>query len=83
MAWKSRWCWDRPRLGRITAPTLLIGGGPDSQVRQDKLADAASRIPRGQLVTIPAGHYVHNNRPARFTTAVLDWLRGAGRCRRL
>jgi 3-oxoadipate enol-lactonase len=61
-------------LGMITAPTLLIGGGPDSHIRQDKLAEAAARIPRCDLVTIPAGHYVHTNRPAEFADAVLSWL---------
>ena len=55
------------------------GDALDSQVRQEKQADAASPIPRGQLVTIAGGHYVHSNRPAEFTAAVLDWLRGAGR----
>lgn len=64
--------WDG--LAAITAPTLLIGGGPDSHIRQDKLAEAAERIPRCDLVTIPAGHDVHTARPAEFTAAVLSWL---------
>jgi 3-oxoadipate enol-lactonase len=62
-------------LGTITAPTLLIGGGPESHVRQDKLADAAARIPHCDLVTIPAGHNVHATRPVEFAAAVLTWLR--------
>jgi 3-oxoadipate enol-lactonase len=61
-------------LPMITAPTLLIGGGPDSHVSQDKLAEAAARIPHSELVTIPAGHQVHVSRPAEFTRAVLSWL---------
>ena len=62
-------------LGAITAPTLLIAGGPESHVRQDKLADAAARIPHCDLVTIPAGHNVHATRPVEFAAAVLTWLR--------
>lgn len=65
--------WER--LSDITAPTLLIGGGPASHIPQDKLGAAAARIPRGQLITIPAGHDVHDTRPAEFATAVLGWLR--------
>jgi 3-oxoadipate enol-lactonase len=50
-------------LVAITAPTLLIGGGPESHIPQDKLAAVAARIPRCDLVTIPAGHHVHAGRP--------------------
>ncbi len=61
-------------LPSITAPTLIVGGGPDSHVPQDKLAEAAGLIPRCDLVTIPAGHYVHTARPEEFAGAVLGWL---------
>ena len=64
--------WDG--LAAITAPTLLIGGGPASHIPQGKLAAAAARIPRCDLVTIPAGHLVHAERPAEFASVVLDWL---------
>jgi len=65
--------WDG--LGAITAPTLLIGGGPESHIPQDRLVAVAARIPRCDLVTIPAGHHVHEARPAEFAEAVLGWLR--------
>ncbi len=64
--------WDG--LAAITAQTLLIGGGPDSYVRQDKIAEAAARIPRCELVTIPAGHLVHKIRTQEFINAVTAWL---------
>jgi pimeloyl-ACP methyl ester carboxylesterase len=64
--------WDG--LGTITAPTLLIGGGPESHIPQDKLVEVAARIPRCDLVTIPAGHHVHEARPSEFADAVLSWL---------
>jgi 3-oxoadipate enol-lactonase len=66
--------WDG--LSAITAATLLIGGGTDSHIPQDKLALAAARIPRCDLITIPAGHLVHAAQPAEFATAVLTWLSG-------
>jgi pimeloyl-ACP methyl ester carboxylesterase len=62
-------------LSRITAPTLIVGGGPDSHIPQERLADAVDRLPHGELVTITAGHYVHNRRPAEFIAAVQNWLR--------
>jgi len=65
--------WDG--LREITAPTLLIGGGPKSHIPQDKLAEAAARIPRCTLLTIPAGHDIHTARPAQFADTVLGWLR--------
>lgn len=64
--------WDS--LATITAPTLLIGGGPESHVDQDMLAAAATRIPKCDLVTITAGHLVHANRPAEFARVVLSWI---------
>jgi 3-oxoadipate enol-lactonase len=66
--------WEQ--LETITAPALLIGGGTDSSIPQDKIAEAADRIPTCALVTIPAGHHVHTGQPAAFTRAVLDWLDG-------
>ena len=63
-------------LRTITAPTLLVGGGPDSHIPQDKLAETAALIPRCDLVTIPAGHDVHTARPEEFGDAVLSWLAG-------
>jgi 3-oxoadipate enol-lactonase len=64
--------WDG--LADIAAPTLLIGGGPRSHISQEKLAEAAARIPRCDLVTIDVGHFVHAEEPAEFTGALLGWL---------
>lgn len=61
-------------LAAISAPTLLIGGGPESHIPQDRLAAVAARIPCCELVTIPAGHLVHEARPSEFADAVLGWL---------
>ncbi|MEJ7706137.1 MAG: alpha/beta hydrolase [Nocardioidaceae bacterium] len=64
--------WDS--LCAITAPTLLIGGGPDSHIPQDKLVAVAARIPSCDMVTISAGHHVHAARPSEFADVVLNWL---------
>jgi 3-oxoadipate enol-lactonase len=62
------------RLPGITAPTLIIAGGPDSHIPQDKIAEAAARVPDCAMVTIPVGHGVHEARPAEFVAAVTDFL---------
>ncbi|PZT73476.1 MULTISPECIES: alpha/beta fold hydrolase [unclassified Streptomyces] len=57
-------------LGAITAPTLVIGGGPRSQIRQEGMAALARRIPGARLVTLDAGHLVHTERPEEFLAAL-------------
>jgi len=64
--------WDR--LPSIIAPTLLVAGGPDSHIPQEKLQAAADRIPHCSVVTISAGHHVHATCTADFVDAVLSWL---------
>jgi 3-oxoadipate enol-lactonase len=65
--------WDR--LSQISAPTLLIGGGPSSHIAPERLEDVASRVPQCTLVTIPAGHHVHATAPTEFVATVLEFLR--------
>lgn len=72
--------WDL--LDRITAPTLFVAGGPQSHIDQTKIAEAAGRIADATVVTIPAGHRVHEPRPREFVDAVLAWIdRRAGAAR--
>lgn len=61
-------------LAGITAPTLVVAGGPASHLRQDQLALTAGRIPGSRLVTIEAGHMVHDERPYEFLGVVRDFL---------
>jgi len=63
-------------LPDIEAPTLVIAGGPDSQVPQDRIADMAAAMPPATLITIDAGHLVHIMRPDDFVAAVADHLDG-------
>jgi pimeloyl-ACP methyl ester carboxylesterase len=61
-------------LARITAPTLVVAGGPDSHVSQAAVAELARRVPRARLVTIPVGHLVHRSAPEAFVAAVTAFL---------
>ncbi|MFG3280920.1 alpha/beta fold hydrolase [Streptomyces sp. NPDC048111] len=61
--------WRR-RFADITVPTLVVAGGPKSQIDQKQLAWMASRIPGARLVTIDAGHLVHTERPDAFLDAL-------------
>jgi pimeloyl-ACP methyl ester carboxylesterase len=62
------------RLPLITAPTLLITGGPTSHVPPRQLAEMAQLIPHCGVVTIPAGHRVHSRRPEQFLAAAVPFL---------
>jgi pimeloyl-ACP methyl ester carboxylesterase len=63
------------RLSRITAPALVIAGGPQSPIPQDRVAELARRIPGARSETIPAGHLIHAADPEAFTEMALKFLR--------
>jgi pimeloyl-ACP methyl ester carboxylesterase len=67
----SAW-WHQ--LAVITAPTLLISGGPRSHISAQRLAEVACTIQHARLVTIPVGHRVHSHDPQRFQAAVIPFL---------
>ena len=58
----------------IPAPTLVIAGGPSSSVPQDHVAELARTLPDGRLVTVDAGHLVHETRPDEFAQHLLTFL---------
>jgi 3-oxoadipate enol-lactonase len=64
--------WDR--ISKITVPTLIIAGGPDSHVPQDRIAAVAQRIPDCRVLTIPVGHRVHTTAPDDFIAALRPFL---------
>lgn len=64
--------WDG--MARITAPTLLIGGGPASFIPQDQILVLAGLVPDARVVTIAAGHLVHRERPGEFLAVVEPFL---------
>ncbi|MBP2706859.1 alpha/beta hydrolase [Microbispora sp. RL4-1S] len=63
-------------LRRITAPALVVAGGPDSHIPQERTARMPEWIPDCRVVTIPAGHLVHAMAPGPFLDAVLAFLHG-------
>ncbi|MGK4584776.1 alpha/beta fold hydrolase [Kitasatospora sp. HPMI-4] len=65
------------RMAEIEVPTLVVAGGSRSHVPQDGIAELARRIPDCRIVTLEAGHMVHNTMPEEFTEVVLEFLRPA------
>jgi 3-oxoadipate enol-lactonase len=65
--------WEE--LGLISARTLIVSGGAASHLPDDRIAEVVRRIPTCDLVTIEAGHHVHEKEPSAFAEAVLRWLR--------
>ena len=65
------------QLNLIRAETLVLGGGPDSHIPQDRVAELARRIPRSRIETIRAGHLIHDTEPAAFTEIALKFLQRA------
>ncbi|KJK56701.1 alpha/beta fold hydrolase [Saccharothrix sp. ST-888] len=65
------------RMGRITVPTLVVAGGSRSHLPQDRIAELAWRLPDCRVVTVEAGHMVHNVLPDEFTRVVVAFLRPA------
>ncbi|MEW1955035.1 alpha/beta hydrolase [Terrabacter sp. NPDC080008] len=58
----------------ITAPTLVVWGGPSSPMPAEHVAQMAETVADGRLVRIDAGHLVHASQPAAFTAAVRGFL---------
>ncbi|MFB7588952.1 alpha/beta fold hydrolase [Streptomyces sp. NPDC056169] len=63
----------REGLPAITAPTLVLAGGPSSHVPQEHLSRLAERIPGARLVTIEAGHLIHASRRDEFLDALREF----------
>lgn len=63
-----------PGLADITAPTLLIGGGPTSSIPQSLLVEVAHLVPVCTLVTIDAGHNIRQSQPKEFSDVIDGWL---------
>lgn len=61
-------------VASVTAPTLVLGGGPSSFVPQQQVADLVHRLPDGRLVTLDTGHSVHETAPVLFAGHVLSFL---------
>ncbi|MCX5403259.1 alpha/beta fold hydrolase [Streptomyces sp. NBC_00335] len=61
-------------LSRITAPTLVVYGGPASHLAPASFDEVVRRIPDARLITLAYGHLIHAAAPAEFTAAVAAFL---------
>lgn len=61
-------------LARITAPTLVVHGGPTSHLAPASFDELVRRIPDARLITLPYGHLIHAAAPREFTAAVSAFL---------
>ena len=66
-----RW---RDVVARIAVPTLVIAGGPSSPVPQEHIAELVAALPDGRMVTVDAGHLVHETCPDEFGRHLLAFL---------
>lgn len=68
--------WDGlPRLGAITAPTLVLHGSADRLVPLANGEMVARAIPGAELVVLPdANHLWFTDQPERSTEVLLGWL---------
>jgi pimeloyl-ACP methyl ester carboxylesterase len=65
----------RPRLGEISAPTLVCVGRHDPQTPWAANANIAAALPAGRLEIFErSGHYPYLEEPDRFTVVVGDFL---------
>jgi pimeloyl-ACP methyl ester carboxylesterase len=58
----------------VTAPTLVVAGGPRSFVAADHVAELVAALPHGRSVTLDTGHEVHDGDPEGFLHEVQHFL---------
>jgi pimeloyl-ACP methyl ester carboxylesterase len=63
-------------LPQITVPVTIINGGHDRVVPLANAEFLDQRLPTSRLVIIDAGHFVWEEAPARYASAVLDSTTG-------
>ena len=64
-----------PALAMVQAPTLLLWGDQDQEVRRPAMEIMAARIPRARLnVFVGAGHFPFQDAPEAFCRAAKEFL---------
>lgn len=63
-------------LAGITAPVLVISGGPSSPIHLTHVHELIDIVRNGYMVTIDAGHLIHETDPTAFVRCVEDFLDG-------
>lgn len=64
----------RDDLSLITAPTLVLAGGPESYVPDETIDELVARVRDARRVTIPVGHLIHRAAPQAWLDAVVPFL---------
>lgn len=68
---------QRPDLGRVAAPTLVIAGADDPVTPPARAVELQAGIPGASLLVLAgASHLANIEQPAAFTQAVVDHLAG-------
>jgi pimeloyl-ACP methyl ester carboxylesterase len=67
--------WEELVAG-VGVPALVIAGGPSSPVPQEHIAELVGALPDGRMVTVDAGHLVHETMPDEFGRHLLAFLDG-------
>ena len=62
-------------LGSISTPVLSIWGKNDPLVPPNN-ADLLKKLPKSRAIYVDAGHFVWEQQPEAYATAVLDWVKG-------
>jgi pimeloyl-ACP methyl ester carboxylesterase len=63
-------------LPQITVPVTIINGRHDRVVPLANAEFLDERLPTSRLVIIDAGHFVWEEAPAKYASAVLDSITG-------
>ena len=63
-------------LPQITVPVTIINGGRDRVVPLANADFLDQRLPTSRVVIIDAGHFVWEEAPAQYASAVLDSVTG-------
>lgn len=61
-------------LASISAPTLILAGGPQSHLDQSRYALLEKALPAAKTVQVGVGHRIHSRAPDRWLAAVEGWL---------
>lgn len=61
-------------LGRIDAPTLIVGAGDDAIVPVSHSHDLARRLPQARMIELQGGHFLPQTQTARYVDAVRAFL---------
>ena len=64
-------------LPRITVPVTIINGRHDRVVPLANAEFLDQRLPASRLVIIDAGHFVWEEEPAKYASAVIDSITGS------